>query len=155
MPIWLTILVAVAGSSALFGFLQYMISRHDSKKKEKKEALEAEKKNEVLEAVRVLESKIDANRKESDERFNAIEKRMAEERAANARIRILNYSDEIMHGVLHSEESFNQILDDITQYENYCDKHPNYTNARAKLAVANINKVYEKCVNECSFLGMR
>lgn len=109
----------------------------------------------MLEAVRVLESKIDANRKESDERFNAIEKRMAEERAANARIRILNYSDEIMHGVLHSEESFNQILDDITQYENYCDKHPNYTNARAKLAVANINKVYEKCVNECSFLGMR
>lgn len=155
MPIWLTILVAVVGSGALFGFIQFMISRHDSKKKEEKEAQEAEKKNEVLEAVKALTSKIDANRKEADERFNAIEERMAEERATNARIRILNYSDEIMHGVLHSEESFNQILDDITQYENYCDKHPNYTNARAKLAVANINKVYEKCVNECSFLGMR
>lgn len=44
MPIWLTILVAVVGSGALFGFIQFMISRHDSKKKEEKEAQEAEKK---------------------------------------------------------------------------------------------------------------
>lgn len=154
MPIWLTILVAVVGSSALFGFFQFMISRHDNKKKEQKEAREAEKKNELLEAVQTLTSKIDANRKESDERFNALEERMDEERATNARIRILDFSDEIMHGVLHSEESFNQVLQDITDYDEYCEKHPNYKNARAKVAIANIQHVYENCVRECSFLGM-
>ena len=80
---------------------------------------------------------------------------MAEETATNARIRILGYSDEIMHGVRHSEESFNQALQDITVYEKYCDGHPDYKNARAKVAIANIQSTYENCVKEGSFLGMR
>lgn len=80
---------------------------------------------------------------------------MEESNATNARIRILGFSDEIMHSVLHSEESFNQALQDITEYEKYCDRHPEYKNARAKVAIANIQGTYERCVKEGSFLGMR
>ncbi len=142
----ITVFVSVVGGGALLAFIQFLITRGDAK---------MEKKNEVLEAIKSLEAKIDTQKKDTDDRFNALEHRMAEERTTNARIRILGFSDEIMHGVLHSEESFNQTLQDITMYEKYCEKHPDYKNARAKVAIANIQAIYEKCVREGSFLGMR
>lgn len=142
----ITIFASVIGGGAFLAFIQFMITRKDGKE---------DKKNEVLEAIKNLEIKIDTQGKETDERFTKLEERMKEEKATNARIRILGFSDEIMHGVLHSEESFNQTLQDITQYEAYCSKHPDYKNARAKVAISNIQSVYEKCVRDGSFLGMR
>lgn len=142
----LTVFASVVGGGAVFAFIQFLITRKDNK---------TDKKNEVLEAIKALETKIDTQRQDTDDRFTALENRMAEERATNSRIRILGFSDEIMHGVLHSEESFNQALQDITEYEKYCEKHPDYKNARAKVAISNIQTVYEKCVHEGNFLGMR
>ena len=149
MPTWASLLISMAGfvlGGGFLGFLQHMIDRHDAKKG---------KKSATLEAIEKLETKIDSQAKDIDERFTAIESRMDRENATDARIRILGFSDEIMHGVRHSEESFNQALQDITQYEKYCDKHPDYKNARAKVAIANIQTTYEKCVKEGDFLGMK
>ena len=72
--------------------------------------------------------------------------------AKNARYRVLRFDDEIRHGKRHTEEHFNQILDDIDMYDDYCREHPKYPNSKAVMAIANIKKVYEKCKNEDSFL---
>lgn len=72
--------------------------------------------------------------------------------ADSRRYRILRFDDEIRHKQKHTKEHFDQILDDITEYENYCSSHPNYKNNRAILAIENIKETYKKCCFTHSFL---
>ena len=75
-----------------------------------------------------------------------------EREANNRRTRILEFGDEILHGVDYSKEHFDQILIDITEYENYCDDHAHYINHVAIAAIKHIKNVYQKCLEEDSFL---
>lgn len=68
------------------------------------------------------------------------------------RTRILRFSDELRQGLHHSEESFNQVLEDIDEYLDYCDDHPKYPNTKAETAIGRIKEVYQKCIRENSFL---
>ena len=72
--------------------------------------------------------------------------------AKTARYRIIRFNDEIRHDVRHTEEHFNQIIDDIKTYENYCNSHPNFPNGKAVFSVSNIKKIYEKCISENLFI---
>lgn len=81
-----------------------------------------------------------------------IEERLAQKDAEDARNHILRFGDEIKNKVRHSEEYFNQILDDITKYEKYCEEHKDFKNARTVATVQIINEVYQKCLREKDFL---
>lgn len=72
--------------------------------------------------------------------------------AENARYRILRFADEIRHDTLHTEEHFNQIIDDIDIYEHYCETHPSYPNNKAEVSIRSIKDVYRKCEKENTFL---
>lgn len=74
------------------------------------------------------------------------------ERARQARQRILRFNDEILHRCLHSKEHFDEILEDIDLYEDYCAEHEDYENNKAVLAIATIRDVYTKCLKEHDFL---
>ena len=78
--------------------------------------------------------------------------KLNESEATDARYRILRFDDEIRHHVKHTEEHFNQIMDDIDEYERYCSAHPNYKNSKAVLAIENTRRTYERCRRENSFL---
>lgn len=69
------------------------------------------------------------------------------------RQRILRFSDEIRRKERHSEEMFNSILEDIDEYEKYCDDHPKYRNNKADFAIANVKRVYQKTLDENDFLN--
>lgn len=73
-------------------------------------------------------------------------------RANMWRYRILRFDDEVRHKDQHSKEHFDQILEDITNYEIYCKDHPEYENNRAKMAIENIKDVYRRCEKEGTFL---
>ena len=76
-----------------------------------------------------------------------------EEREATAcRTRILRFGDEILHDVRHSKEHFDQILIDITAYENYCASHPDFRNNVAVATIKRINQVYAQCISDNDFL---
>lgn len=76
-----------------------------------------------------------------------------DEKAMNdSRARILRFNDEIMHGTRHSKEHFDQILNDISEYESYCDTHKDFKNNIAKLAIKHIEDTFNKCVDKNSFL---
>ena len=76
-----------------------------------------------------------------------------EEREATAcRTRILRFGDEILHEVRHSKEHFDQILLDITAYENYCKCHPGFRNNVAVATIRRINQVYAQCIKDNDFL---
>ena len=77
-----------------------------------------------------------------------------EEREATAcRTRILRFGDEILHDVRHSKEHFDQILIDITAYENYCASHPDFRNNVAVATIKRINQVYAQCISSNNFLA--
>lgn len=74
------------------------------------------------------------------------------ERARQARQRILRFNDEILFEKRHSKEHFDEILDDIDTYEDYCRTHEEYENNKAVLAIATIREVYKDCLKTHDFL---
>lgn len=128
----ITVILSIVGGGALLSFIQYLITRYDEKKGKSKT---------LMKAIEEVRKDIDALRNE-----------ISEDRATNARIRILSFSDEVRHNVRHSKESFDQINSDIDTYRRYCEKHPDYRNNRAVMAIANIERVYKKCMQENDFL---
>lgn len=74
------------------------------------------------------------------------------ERVRFARQRILRFNDEILFEQRHSKEHFDEILDDITLYEKYCNDHKDYVNNKAILAIATIKEVYQDCMETHDFL---
>ena len=96
---------------------------------------------EVLEQVNILSKEVDTLKK--DEEL---------ERARQARQRILRFNDEILFEKRHSKEHFDEILDDIDTYEEYCRTHEDYENNKAVLAIATIREVYKDCLKTHDFL---
>lgn len=74
-----------------------------------------------------------------------------EHEAKSCRIRILRFGDEILHGVHHSKEHFDQILLDITDYENYCKDHPRFKNNMTAITTSVIMSTYQECWMEKKF----
>lgn len=76
-----------------------------------------------------------------------------DDKARNARYRILRFYDEVCEGRRHSESHFEDILDDIDRYEQYCQAHPDYKNSRGHVAMKNIKLTYERLKAEGKFLS--
>ena len=92
-------------------------------------------------------------------RMNTLEKDIkrieyteGERYAKSARTRVLRFGDEIIHGVKHSKEHFDDVLLDIHEYDTYCEKHPEFENDRMQLTAQHIKETYRKCMEEHSFL---
>ena len=81
-----------------------------------------------------------------------IKSEVAENDAKQAVVRILRFGDEIYNDVLHTKEHFNQILQDITEYEHYCKNHKDFENDRTVATTKLIKEVYEECLENKSFL---
>lgn len=96
---------------------------------------------EVLEKMNNLTDDVRALKEEDSEQW-----------ASLSRSHILRFGDELLHGVPHSKEHFDQILLDISKYELYCDDHPNYKNNIANATIKQIKNTYQKCLEENKFL---
>lgn len=121
-----------AFGASLVSLIQFFVSRKDKKN----DRIDA-----IAEAVAEIKNEQASMRNE-----------IAENRATDARIRILSFSDEVRHSVKHSKESFDQINLDIDTYRRYCDGHTDYKNNRAVMAIANIERVYAECLKKQDFL---
>ena len=75
-----------------------------------------------------------------------------EYRIRRARQRILRFSDEVMIGQKHSLEHYNDILEDVDLYEDYCDAHPGYINNKAEVAIKIVRDTYEEHLKNNDFL---
>lgn len=75
-----------------------------------------------------------------------------EDRIEQSRQQILVFNDELLQGMKHSKERFDNVLAEIDKYEHYCASHPNYSNNKAVLAIKYIKDTYELCIREHSFL---
>ena len=96
---------------------------------------------ELMEKVDNLEKKVE--KMDQDDKL---------QRAKDARTRVLRFGDELIHDVRHTKEHFDDVLRDITEYENYCDTHPRFENDQMHITAAHIKETYHKCLKEHSFL---
>lgn len=73
-------------------------------------------------------------------------------KAKQARYRILRFYDEICEGRLHSESHFEDVLDDIDFYETFCSTHKDFKNNRGTAAMEYIKATYAKVKAKGGFL---
>lgn len=150
----IAIISAIVGSSALFAFIQFLITRKDKKndqiadlKKSLNESLDDLKKDISGIKEDVQEMKVSVN---SD--ITNLNEKIDKSNAIQSRIRILRANDEMRQDVHHSYEYFRQLHQDITDYEFYCTNHPEFKNNEAVNSIDYINKVYQECLAKNNFL---
>lgn len=97
-------------------------------------------------------SEIKQDIKETKDSVSKLDEKGDERNATLMRTHILHFNDEILHHIEHTKEHFDQILRDITDYNDYCDTHPKYENDQAVKAIGNIRRVYDECMHEDKFL---
>lgn len=120
----IAIFIAVIGSNALWGFIQFLVQRKDNKS-------DCSKK--IIEMIQKLDEKIDKLGGELSERS-----------AISCRVRIVKFMDEILEGWEHSHDSYTQVLQDITNYVNYCVENPTFKNNQTEASIQYIKNDYQK-----------
>lgn len=121
-------------STALTKVLDRIFYKFDKKK---------DKSDKILEQIGTIEKQIDAVEKKLDGHIVEEDRYKVD----LCRIRILRFSDEIRRNIKHSEESFNNVLEDIDYYVAYCGQHEDvYINSKANAAIKNVKDVYNLCI---------
>lgn len=149
----IAIFVAVIGSNALWGFIQFLLQRKDNKD-------DCSKK--IIEMIQKLDEKLDEKIAELDgrsiERNDKLNKKIDklngefdEHGAIACRVRILKFMDEILEGWEHSHDSYVQVMQDITNYLNYCREHPEFKNHQTEASVEYIKNDYQERLEKNNF----
>lgn len=102
---------------------------------------------------------IRSNRKKTQESIEEVQKTLKahikedeDEKARSQRYRILRFYDEMCEGKNHSESHFEDVLDDIDNYEKYCETHKDFKNSRGTAAMNYIKDTYHKVKTKGGFL---
>ena len=135
---WLTVLLGVIGNIvvAFVAIIPTIITNRKKTQDSIKQSNEATDKR-----IDKIQSSFDAHVKDYDET-----------KAASQRYRILRFYDEVCAGSKHSESHFEDILDDIDRYEQFCANHPDFHNSRGHLAMQHIRDTYARLKANGGFL---
>ena len=139
----LQIIISAVCGGAFIGFIEFLIKRHDEKN---------DKNKEVLEAVDKLDKKVDERFDLLDGRIKTVANKVDERAAVSARVRILKFSDELQEGRMHSKDSYDQCISDITYYEKYCSENPKFKNGQTELTVDYIKHNYAERLEKHDFI---
>lgn len=120
----ITTLLSLLAGGGILTFVQFLISRHDQKH---------DKTVGIYERLEELSAKVDRVESSLDERD-----------AVLARTHILRFRDELYNDIRHSQEYFEQTLDDIQTYDLFCSEHPKFANGRTKAAAKYIQDEYDR-----------
>ena len=85
------------------------------------------------------------------QKLKELDYKVDKNQAETYRTRILRFNGEIKRGVHHDEEEFNDAIEAINGYEDFCKRNPNYPNNKAVLAIKNIKHAYEKAYENNDF----
>lgn len=102
----------------------------------------------LMEKVDNLDTKVGS----IEQRVERMDQEEQLQRAKDARTRVLRFGDELIHNERHTKEHFDDVLRDITEYERYCDEHPNFENDQMHITAEYIKETYHKCLKEHSFM---
>ena len=125
--------IGILLGGGILTFVQFLIQRHDQKH---------DRFAELQKAIENLKTEIETLDRKSDRRD-----------AENRRVRILRFEDELQRDIPHSKDSFDQVLEDIRWYLNYCEKKdPDFKNEQTAATIEHIRAVYRERLEKHDFL---
>lgn len=130
----------------LKGLFDYIMDRR--RRKDKLEDDKTGKDEEILAAIGEIKKELASIKYD----IQTVREEGEEGRIVECRIRILRFSDEILHGAIHSKDHFDQILIDIGKYEKYCSDHPRFENGITKSSISMIKDTYTDRLKKNDFL---
>lgn len=150
----IAVVVAVVGSNALWGFIQFLMERKDNKEDCSKKIIEMiEKLDEKFdEKIAELDKRSNQRNEKLDKKIDKLDGELTERGIIACRVRILKFMDEIIEGWQHSKDSYNQIIQDITNYERYCSEHPLFKNHQTVATIEHIKADYQERLEKNDFI---
>ena len=152
---WVAILTACGPILiALIGIIPTIISNR-KKTQESLETMQKQTQASIASMQKQVTEDIESTKKEVGDLRVGFNQHLADEeehRAKQARYRILRFYDELCEGRPHSESHFEDVLDDIDFYEQYCETHPQFRNSRGKAAMDYTKETYHKVKSKGGFL---
>lgn len=86
------------------------------------------------------------------QKVDKIDYKVDQNEAVNCRARLLRFNKELIKKERHTQEEFDQCLEDCDKYERFCAAHPGFKNNKAALSIQNIERCYNVCCEEGDFL---
>ena len=109
--------------------------------------------HDVIKKQEEIQKESQEYRKNNDAKIEGIVTMFERREAEDARNRILRFGDEIKSKqIRHSQEYYNQILADMTDYETYCHEHPTFKNERTIATEQIIRDAYKDHLQNNDFL---
>lgn len=142
------ILLAAIAAPGFWEVLKNMIDRIFNRKRVTNEEL-AESLTEIRKGFNNQQKDIDGLKASLEQMADA----ESVKDAKSSRRRILRFNDELLRNIEHSKEYFDDILEDVKIYEDYCEEHRDFTNGKTVMATKNIKHCYENCMEKHSFLS--
>ena len=143
MTATVTAILGMLLGGGLIGFIQFLISRSDNKKEFNKQ---------ILDKLDENQRQIKQCQEKTHQEINNIWQFIKEENARDKRTHILRFYEQLVQNRPHEKEYFDQIIDEIADYEKYCNDHPNFPNGRTVHAAQYIHKTYEKLLEKGKFI---
>ena len=84
------------------------------------------------------------------EKVDDIDYKVDQNEAVSCRARLLSFNKELIKRERHTQEEFDQCLED--KYEKFCKAHPDFKNNKAALSIENIKRCYKACEEAGDFL---
>ena len=111
--------------------------------------------DDCIQEIKAIKSEVET----VNERFEAhivqehkFKEQLCTEQMNATRSRILIFADEIRLGQNHSQEHLNPILQETSQYEQYCEAHRDYKNNKVAASISIIKRQYEEKLMDNDFL---
>ena len=136
-------IVSILLGGGILGFIQFLLKRKYEKE---------DKHDEVIEAINKLDEKVDERFNTLDKKIDDVDKKGDERAAVSSRVRILRFRDEMLEGKSHTHDSFQQVLTDIDDYEQYCETHPDFKNNQTLRTIEHIKTNYDERLDKNDFL---
>ena len=149
----IAIFIAVIGSNALWGFIQFLLQRKDNKEDCLKKIIEMIKKldEKFDEKIVEIDNKSNQRNEQLNKKIDKLNGEFDEHGAIAYRVRILKFMDEILEGWEHSYDSYVQVMQDITNYLKYCMEHPEFKNHQTEASIEYIKNDYQEHLEKNNF----
>ena len=102
----------------------------------------------VIKEIKEIKTEQEETKKKLDEHIEESEERKTD----TYRSRILRFNNELVRKLGHTEEDYNEILEIIDRYEDYCGTHPGYKNNKCAHAIKNVERMYDEMLRINGFL---
>ena len=102
----------------------------------------------VMKEMKDIKTEQEETRKKLDAHIEEGEER----KANNYRSQVLRFNNELVRGLGHTEEDYDEILEVIWKYNEYCKTHPKYKNNKMPHAIKNVERMYDEMLRTNGFL---